>query len=145
MNPYSKLSDQLKIIDPCHLRKELANLFKEDGKFGLNSMDDPVEALFVILNAFHSYSMNAGSLKYVIDKPCNPLCLSHNLFWINILEQYECECGATSEILKYDYNYFIYEAYVKEILLSMQDKIDVKSYKNKFFTFLKNLNVSNNY
>jgi hypothetical protein len=140
MSPYTKVAEQFKYINPSHLRAELADLFKEDKKFQLNSMDDPVEALFVILNAFHSYAINAGSLKYIIDKPCNPNCLSHELFWINILEQYQCECGATSEVLKYDYNYFIYEAYVKEILNMLDNRTEIKDYHYQFFRFLKKLN-----
>lgn len=140
MSPFSRVAEQFKNINPSHLRSELADLFKEDNRFKLNSMDDPVEALFVFLNSFHSYSINAGSLKYIIDKPCNPNCVSHELFWINILEQYQCECGATSEVLKYDYNYFIYEVYVKEILNMKDTRAEAKSFQHKFFNFLKKLN-----
>jgi hypothetical protein len=142
MSPFSRVAEQFKYINPIHLRAELADLFKEDNKFRLNSMDDPVEALFVFLNAFHSYSINAGSLKYIIDRPCNPNCLSHELFWINILEQYQCECGATSEVLKYDYNYFIYEVYVKEILNMLDTRAEAKTFHYQFFNLLKKLNSS---
>ena len=50
-------------------------------------MDDPVELLFVILFSFHAFVNKAKSLKYVNEIPCLPLCPSHALFWINILEQ----------------------------------------------------------
>ena len=142
MDKFSKVSEQNRFIDPNPLRAELAHLFKEDKRFKLNSMDDPVEAFFVILNAFHAFAHDASSLKYIFEKPCNPVCLSHSLFWVNILEQHQCDCGATSEILKYDYNYFIYEAYVKEILTITSKVNEIKSYQNKFFKLLKNLNVS---
>ena len=44
-------------LDPFILRKELADLFKEDNKFQLKQMADPVEAFFSIINSFHSFSM----------------------------------------------------------------------------------------
>jgi hypothetical protein len=137
-----KIGETFRYIDPFELRKEFGLLYKEEGKFQMNKMNDPVDLLFAILNAFHSYSTNAKSLKYVIDQPCNPPCLAHSLFWINVLEQYQCECGATSEVLQYDYNYFIYEVYVKEILNFTEGKKDIKVYQNKFFNFLKEINVS---
>jgi hypothetical protein len=143
MSKFSKTPEQGRIIDPHALRAELAYLFKEDNRFKMNTMDDPVEVLFVILNAFHAYSIDAHSLKYVVDKPCNPPCLSHKLFWINILEQQECECRATGEVLKYDFNYYIFEAYVKEILNFTSSLESPKSYQNKFFKIVKSLNVSN--
>jgi hypothetical protein len=51
-------------------------------------MDDPVEVLFSLINLFHSYSIGLKELKYVVDKPCEPQCTAHSLFWINIFEQY---------------------------------------------------------
>jgi hypothetical protein len=144
LSPYTKLPEQFKHIDPVEFRRELAKLFQSEGKFQMCKMDDPVEVLFGILNAFHSYSSNANSLKYIIDKPCNPPCLAHTLFWINILEQFECQCGATSEILQYDYNYFVYEAYVREIMNYISNQNDVLSYSGSFFKYVKanNVNIS---
>lgn len=130
-------------IDPRDMRRELSNLFRPDNKFQMNKMDDPVEVLFAFLNSFHSYAVDAKSLKYIMEKPCNPNCLAHNYFWINLLEQNECECGATSEVLQWDYNYFIYEAYVKEIL-NMVIKKDSKEYARHFFDYVKILNVNKN-
>jgi len=101
-------------------------------------MNDPVDLLLAIFNSFHSYSTKAKSLKYVIDRPCDPICISHNLFWINLLEQYQCKCGATSEVLQYDYNYFIYEVYVMEILKYSQKK---ENFNKCFFKFTKENNV----
>lgn len=75
------------IIDPFNLRRELSELFKGDNKFRLNSMDDPAELLFAILNAFHSYIFDVKSLRFSIERPCDPQCLSHSYFWINLLEQ----------------------------------------------------------
>jgi hypothetical protein len=139
----SKIPDQFKFIDPTQFRKEFALLFKEDRKFEMYLMGDPVDLFFAILNSFHADAINSNSLKYISEKPCNPQCFSHSLFWINILEQFECQsCGATSEVLQYDYNYFIYEIYVKEILNSTEKRDYVSDYANKLFTNLKNLNVS---
>jgi hypothetical protein len=145
MSKFSKTPEHGRIIDPSSLRYELSQLFMEDNRFKMNTMDDPVEVLFVILNAFHAYSIDAHSLKYVSDKSCNPICMSHKLFSINLLEQVECECGATGEVLKYDYNYYIYEVYVKEMLNFTINMEDSKSYQNKFFKIVKTLNVSSLY
>lgn len=126
-------------IDPNELRKEIAELFQEERKFQLNKMNDPIDLFQFLLNSFHSYSTNAKSLKYEIDKACNPQCLSHKAFWINLLEQFQCRCGATSEVLQYDYNYFMYEVYVIEIMEIAQKK---KEYIKSFFKFMKENNVS---
>jgi hypothetical protein len=74
-------------VDPFYVRKELSELFSSENKFQLQKMDDPVEVLFVILNCFHSYVFDVKTLKFPIDRPCNPNCLSHEFFWLNILEQ----------------------------------------------------------
>jgi len=73
-------------LDPYEFRRELANLYRREGKFRLKRMEDPIEALLAINNAIHSYSIGLNSLKEC-DKPCNPQCIAHKLFWINIYEQ----------------------------------------------------------
>lgn len=83
----SKLSERFKFIDTIELRTELALLFKEHNKFQLNEIDDVSELFFAILNAIHSYQLKSNSLKYIYDKSCSPICLSHSLFRQNILEQ----------------------------------------------------------
>ncbi len=130
-----------KVLDPYELRKELGDLFQQERKFCLRKMEDPVEALIVIINAFHSFFLGEKSLKNVVEKHCQEKCLAHQLFWINIFQQDECECGASSEVLKYDYNYFLYEAYVKEILNSC-DKESLSRINQKFMKFLKKINVN---
>jgi hypothetical protein len=77
-------------IDIFCIRRELAELFRAENKFQLQKMDDPVEALFAILNSLHSYVFAVKSLKFIIDRPCNPNCLSHECFWFNMLEQTVC-------------------------------------------------------
>ncbi len=129
------------MLDPFELRKELGDLFQEEIKFCLRKMEDPVEALIVIINAFHSFFLGEKSLKNVVERHCQEKCLAHQLFWINIFQQDECECGASSEVLKYDYNYFLYEAYVKEILNSC-DKESLSKINQKFMKFLKKINVN---
>lgn len=74
-----------------------------------------------------------------MEKPCNPQCLSHSLFWINILEQHQCLCGATSEVLQYDYNYFMYEVYVEEIFKFANQKEDLDKI---LFKIVKDINVN---
>jgi hypothetical protein len=76
-----------KSIDIFFIRKELAEMYRAEEKFQIQKTDDPVEALFAILNCLHSFVFDVKTLKFVIDKPCNPNCLSHELFWLNMLEQ----------------------------------------------------------
>lgn len=132
-----KTPETFKFIDPIDFRRELDNLFREEKKFRMKSMGDPVDLFFVILNSFHSY--RSSSLKYIHETPCNPPCLAHSLFWINLLEQNECErCGATSEVLQYDYNYFIYEVYVKELLNKLEGRDDMS---RNLVKLIKEVNV----
>ena len=83
---YSSFSSYDSPLDPYNFRRELANLFKLEGRFKLKKMEDPIEALLAIINALHSYSVEEKGLKEC-DKVCNPLCMAHKLFWINIYEQ----------------------------------------------------------
>jgi len=73
-------------LDPFEFRMELAKLFQSEGRFKMGKMEDPIEALLAIINAIHSYSIGEKHLKEC-DKPCNPSCLAHQLFWINIYEE----------------------------------------------------------
>jgi len=73
-------------LDIYKFRRELGLLYKAEKRFCLRRMEDPIEALLAIINAFHSYSLKEKSLKEC-DKPCNPVCIVHKLFWINIFDQ----------------------------------------------------------
>ena len=44
-------------LDPSYLRIELAELFKKENKFQIKQTADPVEALFAIINSFHSFTL----------------------------------------------------------------------------------------
>jgi hypothetical protein len=83
----TKYEENLRDLNPSNLRRELADMFHSDNKFQLQKIDDPSEALFVFLNALHAYVFDVKSLKFIIDRPCNPNCISHEFFWPQILEQ----------------------------------------------------------
>jgi hypothetical protein len=35
----------------------------------------------------HTYIFNVSSLKFIVEKKCQPLCISHSLFHMEVLEQ----------------------------------------------------------
>ena len=102
---------------------------------------DPADLLFLFLNSIHSYYMKAHSLKYSIEQECNPICPAHEFFWLNIVQQYECKsCKATSDILKFDYNYFMFEILMKKIIFKVEQMKTLDQFFNKFFLFSKEIN-----
>jgi hypothetical protein len=82
-----KFEENIRDLNPVNLRREFADLFHGDNKFQLQKTDDPGEVIFAILNALHSYVFDVKSLKFILDRHCNPSCLSHEHFWPNIIEQ----------------------------------------------------------
>ena len=149
MEKYSKLlSDNIeeipekeRYIDVKELRKSIELLYKGENLFKMGQNGDPADLLFLFLNSIHSYYMKAHSLKYSIEKECNPLCPSHEFFWLNLVQQYECQsCKGTSDILKFDYNFFIYEIFMKKIIFKVQKLKNFDQFHNKFFLFSKEIN-----
>lgn len=145
MSPVSNIAGNFKVLDPKEFRNELAEFYKAEQKFEIEKMDDPVELFYALLRALHNHSLNHFSMKSPTEKPCNPPCPSHKSFWINIVEQDICECGATTEVQQYAYDYFIHETYVKEILnFKKGSELSFDDIKNKMFIFLEKINVSDN-
>jgi hypothetical protein len=68
------------------------------------------------------------------------VCISHNLFYFELLEQDECECGAISDAKQGSYFSFMYEAEIKKILPYLQKK-DFSAFKYKFFSILRMVTV----
>ena len=72
-------------------------------------MADASEVLAAILTHVHAHSVakqkNGRNGTHAMDSntcsaiDCQPPCIAHNLFWLSLAEQVECECGATSELL----------------------------------------------
>ncbi len=77
-----------------------------------------------------------NDLRNIIPK----VCLSHNLFHFDLLEQVECECGATGEILQASYFSFIYELEMKKVLQMIRNK-DISAFKYKLFEIMRGLLV----
>ena len=138
---YSKIPEGERICDVYDLRKELEKMYKGEEMFKMNTTGDPADLLFIFLNAFHSYCMRAHSLKYSIDKECLPQhCPSHDFIWVNLVQQYECaSCKSTSDVMKFDYNYFMYELQMKELLQKIQKLKKLVEFQNKFFIFSKDI------
>lgn len=71
------------------------------------------------------------------DQECNPMCLSHALFYIELLEKCSDNCKSNN-ILKYSNNYFIYEIYPLEILsLIKKSQLTEIEIKGQLFSLTK--------
>ena len=148
LQKYSKLcSDKIneipeneRIINVYELRKSLEELYKGEGLFKIGQSGDPADLIFLFLNAFHSYFMLAHSLKFSIEKECNPLCISHQYFRFNLIQQNQCmNCNATSDILKYALNFFIYEISLKKIIYKIEELESLDYFQNKLFILFKEI------
>ena len=127
------------ILDVITFRKSLSKIFPDiqEGICG-----DPVEVLNHILNAIHLFSVNNNNKLNEFNPSnfnCNLSCLSHKFSSIKLKENLYCSsCNINSEI-PYDGNYFVYEIFAFEILELLHGKTN-QSFKNKLFTFSKDLN-----
>ncbi len=138
---YEKNTEKENYCDVKELRKSIELLYKGENLFKMGQNGDPADLLFLFLNSIHSYYMKAHSLKYSIEQECNPLCPAHEFFWLNIVQQYECQsCKATSDILKFDYNYFMYEILMKKIIFKVEQMKNLEQFYKKFFLFSKEIN-----
>ena len=136
-----KITEKEKYCDVKELRKSIELLYKGENLFKMGQNGDPADLLFLFLNSIHSYYMKAHSLKYSIEQECNPICPAHEFFWLNIVQQYECKsCKATSDILKFDYNYFMFEILMKKIIFKVEQMKTLDQFFNKFFLFSKEIN-----
>lgn len=155
LDKYDKLVDRFqcylipeedRFLDVKNLRQKISDLYKGEGFFKMNNLDEPVEILYFFLNSFHSYMINMNLPKYYIieskkrkefysenidfsnekEDKCDPICISHSLFNINIIQQTEClNCNGSGNIKKFPNNFFIFDLNYKDI------SIDTK-YINKF-------------
>ena len=124
---------ECKIVNIERLREELSNIFFYQRKFRLNYSDSPIDAIFSILNAFHSYSQSK-LLSDVVDKDCNDMCISHKYFKLslNILEL--CSCGVHNTI-NFTNNNFIFDIQLVQIL-QLGSNSDLYTQQNMLFNLL---------
>lgn len=99
-------------------------------------MDDSAEVLTSLLKCIHNYKIGLHLIKED-DTNCNPICLSHNIFHIELVEFEQCICGTTTDPIAYDYNYFVYEAYSNQVIERLKNSFECKSMMN----YLKTINV----
>ena len=139
---FPSVPETARYCDVSALRKELETLYKGENCFKRGQTGDPADLLFIFLNALHAYNKKAHSLRYIIDKECSPTCPSHEYIWIDLVQQYECaNCNGTSDLMKFDYNYFMYEMEIKDILNKIQNMRKLELFQNKLFMFYKDIHV----
>lgn len=126
-----------KTLDISAFRISLAHLFDKDNKFQVGQMDDSAEVLVSVLKAVHNYKKSIN-LSKEDDTLCNPVCPSHNTFYISLIEQQQCICGWSSEVVPYYFNYFTYEIYMNQVLDLFKKNMEEISMMN----VLKQLNVN---
>ena len=122
------------IITPIEFRKVLASYYEKKGLFQLHSEGDPVELLNNIFNFIHAYIASNYNNIDSSEIKCNPNCIVHKLFYIDIIEKNNCtDCEFKNE-LKYDFNNFMYFINVKSIFEIIQmNNLNYEKVINKFF------------
>ena len=108
------------VIDIKPLRQRLADIYSQFGLFGMNDIADASEALQALLQSAHTAflgDISDGADSEMVDALCAPeFCPAHRVFWIPIMEQLICKCGATSAMTSWDNCTFFYPIYVDEFL-----------------------------
>ena len=103
------------ILDPTNFRSLLAVEFKKSKLFEMNQQGDPVELLSILLNAFHSVAFDGCRTISENEGKCDPVCISHLLFKVNLTEKKQCAFCKHEITISYHSNYFIYEMYLQDI------------------------------
>ena len=103
------------ILDPTNFRSLLALEFKKSKLFEMNQQGDPVELLSILLNAFHSVAFDGCKTISENEAKCDPVCISHLLFKINLTEKKQCALCKHEITISYHSNYFIYEMYLQDV------------------------------
>lgn len=116
MQTPSKLGNSA--IDVSLIRKELEKLFSgyHPGVSG-----DPIDVFLNLMTAVHSYHVNSN-LSEDNSTICKPLCPAHACFALKIHEEILClQCNKKTNNV-YDNNYYVYEAYIWEIMNTIKSK-----------------------
>ena len=138
ISSYKQLGNDKKnnnlIITPLEFRKALGNYYEKKGDFQLNSEGDPVELLNNILNFIHTYIASNYNNIDLSEIKCNPICIIHKLFHIDITETNNCNNCRFKNELKYDFNNFIYLINVESLFEIIQkNNLNYEKVNNKLF------------
>ena len=107
-------------LETFNFRYELGLYSKQ--RFKLYLMGDPVELLIYLLENCSEIDSN----------------LIHDLFYIDIREQYICNEDRLKEEIKYDKDNFVREIYIEEILNFLEiSEMAFEDFKNQLFTIFK--------
>mmetsp|Transcript_24094 Transcript_24094/g.42778 ORF Transcript_24094/g.42778 Transcript_24094/m.42778 type:complete len:479 (+) Transcript_24094:1265-2701(+) len=104
-------------LDITDLRTALAAVYGT--RFKISEREDSTEALWAVLRAVHASNigeLSQGANTDASERPCNPRCVVHRTFALEIAEQYECRCSATSELTTWNFLTFSLPLYTGSIL-----------------------------
>lgn len=121
------------VLDPKPLRVFLSNYYEQVNKFQLKEPADCIEALLAILEILH--------LEYSANTDCAGRCLSHQLFNLEVFEQYECDCRSTSEILTWDFCTFSLNFYADELVSEVTQHSTLDMDPKEFSRYSKSVKV----
>eukprot|EP00916_Digyalum_oweni_P014942 GHVL01024425.1.p1 GENE.GHVL01024425.1~~GHVL01024425.1.p1 ORF type:complete len:322 (+),score=29.55 GHVL01024425.1:185-1150(+) len=117
------------LLPPDVLRMALSEAFESRGSFQLQQMEDADECIDSLLAILHSLQVQESSNSCDVDPfndsetTCNPTCLSHEAFGIDLLDIVECShCHAIGE--PETLRAYLYRVYVSDVLKSGCDSLE---------------------
>ena len=156
-----KIPQEKRYINVDKLRNVISELYKGEGFFKVNQIEEPSKLLYVFLNSIHSFSIKLDSPKYYILQnykennsldnkgyddlnqtdvlnECSPKCISHKLFSYHLVQQVECQnCFSSGNIKKFPSNFYIFEIKYKNIYSIIKGVQKVEGFSNSFFRLAK--------
>ena len=113
------------ILHTIELRKYLDKI--SNNEYQLNKVADPVELLQFILNIVNKSNQNEV----------------HKYFFINLIEEFQCERCQNKNSTKYDKDNYIYHIYVEEIMnFIQQNNMTFQNYNHNFFKLSKSITLN---
>ncbi|ELR23613.1 ubiquitin carboxyl-terminal hydrolase, partial [Acanthamoeba castellanii str. Neff] len=115
------------VLPPQVLRITLDSLYRAEGKFKLGEIEDAAETLEAILENLHEciaadQQAPPGHLEQTnkdadVDKGCQPPCVAHQAFGIDVLEQISCpRCQEDSEpLVSSSWLYYVYSSSIRKL------------------------------
>ena len=69
---YMKIPEKMRCIDNTELKKEFNYMFGDDC-----NIDDPIDVIFILINALHNHSLDNDKFDIIDDKECDNNCIGH--------------------------------------------------------------------